>query len=150
MCVLIAISHDTYTFCCEECQWFFQLNANSCFRVMCLMEVERVLCFYLLWPQPWKGTTSTETRPCRERNSLVSASKTWHVLLWSLLSLGKPLFILATGLQLSFYRSALLFLHWGYTSDYTSWKTLIEIPFPRVWETRGTPTFTLTQHRTER
>lgn len=58
MCVLIAISHVPYTFWEEECLWFFQLNGNSCFWVMCLMEVERVVCFYLLWPQPWKGNTS--------------------------------------------------------------------------------------------
>ena len=58
MRVLIAISHVPYTFWGEECRRFFQLNGNSCFWVMCLMEVERVLCFYLLWPQPWKGNTS--------------------------------------------------------------------------------------------
>lgn len=58
MCVLIAILHVLYTFWCEECWWFFQLNGNSCFWVMCLMEVEGAACFYLLWPQPWKGNTS--------------------------------------------------------------------------------------------
>lgn len=60
MCVLIAISLVPYTFWRKECWWFFQLNGNSCYRVMCLMKVERVVCFYLLWPQPWYGNTWNE------------------------------------------------------------------------------------------
>lgn len=40
--------------------FFSQLNGNSCYRVMCLMEVERAVCFYLLWPQTWYGNTSNE------------------------------------------------------------------------------------------
>lgn len=58
MYVLIAISHVLHTLAEEECQWFFQLNGNSCLGAMCLMEVERARCFYLLWPQLWKGNTS--------------------------------------------------------------------------------------------
>lgn len=61
MCV-IAISHVLHTFWEEECQWFFLLNGNSCLWVMFLMEVERGVCFYLLWPQPWKGSTSNRRR----------------------------------------------------------------------------------------
>lgn len=58
MCVLIANSHVPYTFWGQECWWYFQLTGNSCFWVMCLMEVESVACFYFHWPQPRKGNTS--------------------------------------------------------------------------------------------
>lgn len=90
MCVLIAILHVPYTFWWEECRWFFQLNGNSCFWVMCLMEAKGAVCCYLLWPQPWKGEyfkrTQSAIRRQSQRSSILRFPEAKHGMLHRVLS----------------------------------------------------------------
>ena len=87
------------------------------------MEVERAVCFYLLWPQPWKGSTSNgRSLPSDARLS----GQTFFGFLQQnmacypgrLVSMGKTQFVLGTagptaGLFTGQHISA-----GGFTSDY--------------------------------
>lgn len=84
VCWLLSVP---YTFWGQECWWYFKLTGNSCFWVMCLMEVEKEWPAFIFFGRSLgRGILQTDavcyqTPGPAVKHSLVSCSKTWHVTL---------------------------------------------------------------------
>lgn len=87
------------------------------------MEVERAVCFYLLWPQPWKGNTSNGRRlPLDARPS---GQTFFGFLLQNMacypgrsVSMGKTQFVLCTAGPTAGISTGQHISAGGFTSDY--------------------------------